>query len=188
MREAKLEALLDGEIGETIQPMIAVFVPSTSAYEYARSFRAEHRQMLKDVVVPLIDGRFRTRTSARDRVLIGIDEAGFGVVETTLHHPDVFGGAIAQSIFAMTGAGDDLVSFIEKTPPAGQRFVVDWGKYDYRRSTDLTDVPGYSRRVRQALEARGYETRGREWNDGMDLSFGVDRMVRALRVLFPPVR
>ena len=185
MRGAGLDALVDREIGSTIAPMILVFVQSTSAYEYARTFRDEHRQMLAGILVPLIDRQFRTRAAARDRVLVGIDEAGFGVVETALQHPDVFGGAVAQSLFAMTGAGDDLVSLIQRTAPAGQRFVVEWGKYDYRRASDLTDVPGYSKRVHDALAARGYTVGGREWNDGMGLTFAVDRMVRALRGLVP---
>jgi outer membrane protein assembly factor BamB len=186
MREAQMDALVDREIGGSgLAPMIVVFVQSTSGFEYARTFREAHQQMLAGELVPWIDRRFRTRTGAPDRVLVGIDEAGFGVVETALRHPEVFGAAIAQSLFAMTGAGDDLVTFIARTPPAGQRFVVEWGKYDYRRSADLTDVPGYSKRVREALAARGYAVSGREWNDGMSLTFAVDRMVKALRTLFP---
>lgn len=186
MREAKLDAMIDRAIGQRLEPVIVVFVPSTSGFEYARTFKDAHRRMLAGVVVPAIDAGFRTRTDPSARVLVGVDEAGFGVVETALLHPDVFGAAVAQSIFAMTGLGDELVAAIGRIAPAGQRFHVDWGRYDYRRGTDLTDVPGYSRRVRDALAARGHRVTGREWNDGLGLTFTAARMLGALEALFPP--
>ena len=185
MREAGMDALVDRAIGTALAPSIVVFVPSTSGFEYARTFRDAHRRMLAGVLVPWIDQRFRTRPAARDRILVGVDEAGFGVVSTALQHPDVFGAAVAQSLFSMTGIGDELIEQIGRAAPAGQRFHVDWGAYDYRRSSDLTDVPAYSRRVREALASRGFAVDGREWRDGMSLAFAVARTLDALAGLLP---
>ena len=161
-------------------PAILVFVQATSAYEYARTFREAHRQMLVERLVPWIDGRFRTVAAPRARVLLGADEGGFAAVETGLLHPEVFGRVAAQSLFPLSSGDPELLALIQRVRPGDQRFHVDWGRYDPRRESDQLDVPGFSRRVRESLAARGFPVSGGETADGSTVLYWSSRAVRAL--------
>lgn len=186
MRAARLDALIAQEVGASIPPVITVFVPSTSAYEYARTFRPQHRDLLIGTIVPFVDRTYRTVARAEARVLAGADEAAFGAIETAMRHPTVFGGVIAQSAYPLSTGGDELLALIGAAPLTPQRFHVDWGIYDPRRSRDLLDVPGFTARVAGQLRARGFAVTGRGWHDGSALEFWVSRFREGLRAVVAP--
>ena len=186
MREAHLDAAIDRAIGSRLQPTIVVFVQVTSAYEYARTFRTQHRQMLAEALVPWIDARFRTLPEPGHRALVGSFEAGFAALETGVHHPGVFGKIAAQSVYPLSGGGEQLLALIASRPHARQqRFYVDWGRYDLRRDSDEMHLAAYSRRVRDALRARGYDVAGGESNDGAANLFRAARALDGLLAFFP---
>ena len=179
-----LDAILDREIAAGMSPMIAVFVQSTSGYEYARTFREAHGRMLSEELVPWMDGRFRTVPDAAQRGILGADEGAFGALDTALRYPRVFGRVAAQSVFALSKGENELLALIDGAPKTGQRFYVDWGRYDPRRQSDELDVPGVSKTLRDRLAARGFAVDGREWADGSATLFWTTRVVPALRAMF----
>ncbi len=185
LKDGRLDAAIDREIGSTLPPMIAVFVESTNAYEYARTFRDAHIHMLETQIVPLIDGRFRTMADSRQRVILGADEGGFAAVEAALRLPQLFGGAVAHSLFPLSKGGEQLLALVDRSTTTTQRFYVDWGRYDPHRSSDLLDVPGFSRALHARLAARGYTVSGGERADGSLLPFWTERSIAGLRALFP---
>jgi len=67
--------------------------------EWANS--ADGRDRFEDFVVqeivPFTDKRFRTIQSAAGRMIGGVSEGGYGCVNLALHHPNLFGSAIALS-------------------------------------------------------------------------------------------
>ena len=183
--DGRLAVALEAEMGQTIEEALIVFVPSASAYEYARSFREPHLKMMAERLVPWIDGQFRTRSIAADRVLLGGDEAGFAAVEIGLRHPQVFGRIAAQSLFPLSSGDTELLALIDRAPKSEQRYYVDWGRYDPRRRSDNLDVRDFSARVHARLKARGFTVAGREWNDGSTVLFWSARAVGAMRELLP---
>ena len=185
LKEGHLAVALDREMGTTIEPAIVVFVQSTNAYEYARTFRPAHLQMVTERLVPWIDGQFRTRKEPQGRLLAGADEAGFAAVEIALRSPGVFGSVLAQSLFPLSQGDRELLELIDRTPVTKQAFYVDWGRYDPRRATDRLDVPGFSAQVRDRLTRRGYAVRGHEWNDGSIVTVWSARLVAALAQMLP---
>jgi outer membrane protein assembly factor BamB/enterochelin esterase-like enzyme len=185
LNDGHLAAVLDREMGVSVQPAVVVFVQSTNAYEYARTFRDAHARMLAERLVPWIDGQFRTRADAPARVLVGADEGGFAAVEVGLRYPRVFGRIAAQSLFPLSAGADELLALIDGSPTSDQRFSIDWGRYDPRRPADRLDVPGFSAQVRDRLAARGYVVVGRGWNDGSLVPLWSARVVIALRALLP---
>ena len=185
LKDGRLDAAVDREIGATLPPMVVAFVESTSAYEYARTFREAHIHMLESQVVPLVDGQFRTLADPRQRVVLGADEGGFGAVEAVLRLPGVFGNAVAHSVFPLSKGGDELLALVDRSAKTTQRFYVDWGRYDPHRRADLLDVPGFSKALHARLAARGSLVGGREWADGSTLPFWIERSLEALRTLFP---
>jgi hypothetical protein len=52
-----------------------------------------HEDHLKRVVVPLIEGRYRTRGRAEDRLLLGFSKSGWGAFLLVLRNPGFFGAA-----------------------------------------------------------------------------------------------
>jgi len=48
---------------------------------------------LLNVVIPLIDQDYPTKTDYGDRLLLGFSKSGWGALSLLLRHPDVFGGA-----------------------------------------------------------------------------------------------
>lgn len=186
LADGHLAAALEREIGRSLPPTIAVFVESTNGYEYARTFRAAHLHMLEADLVPLIDQRFRTLADPRQRAVVGADEAGFAAVETALRLPRLFANAVAHSVFPLSKGGDELLELVDRAPKQGQRFYVDWGRYDPHRAADLLDVAGFSKTLHARLAARGFLVSGREWADGSALPFWVERAIEGLRATFPP--
>jgi hypothetical protein len=63
MKDAHFDAVLDAEIGMAVKPLIAVFIESTSGYEYARTFREAHRRFLTQSMVTWTNSRYRTLTA-----------------------------------------------------------------------------------------------------------------------------
>ena len=185
LNEAHLGALLDREVGQTLQPLIAVFVESTNAYEQARTFREVHRRMLAEQLVPWIDGQFRTAAEPAQRLLLGADEAGFGALETALSYPKVFGNAAAQSAYHLSTGDRELFELVDRAANKNQRFYLDWGRYDGRRVADQVDIAGFTKAVRDRMQAKGYRVTGREFNEGSSWLFVSQRIVPALREFFP---
>ena len=183
LQDGHFAGALEREMESGARPAILVFVQSTSAYEYARTFREPHRKMFATALVPWIDGQFRTSRRPEDRVVLGADEAGFAAVEIGLSYPNVFGNVAAQSLFPLSAGDQELLALIDRTPKTAQRFYVDWGRFDPRRRADRLDVPGFSARVRDRLAAKGFTVEGREWNDGSTVNYWSARAVGAVRWL-----
>ncbi|HEX9654834.1 MAG TPA: PQQ-binding-like beta-propeller repeat protein, partial [bacterium] len=90
VESAKMPNTLDNLIGKTIRPVIAVFITSASAYEYARSQRDAYAEMLAQELVPYIDKNYRTIASRDARAIMGYDEGAWSAFFTACKHPGVF--------------------------------------------------------------------------------------------------
>lgn len=181
MLDAGLAALLDA----SSPPRLAVFVPSISPYEYARSQRGAHADMIVEQLVPMVDARYPTRADPAQRALVGADEAAVSVLELGMRRPPAFGTIVAQSVFPV-GAGDEgLLAAVAAAPGPLPRIWLDWGRRDPVSPARHLDVPGFNRRLRDALVARGFEVTAREWNDGSDLLFWASRAAGAIDRIFP---
>jgi enterochelin esterase-like enzyme len=183
IKDAKFLALIDREIGKSLPPFIAVFVTSTSAYELARTFREPHVKMIATQLVPWIDQQFRTSSDTSKRIILGVDEAGFASLEIGLRHPQIFGGIISHSIFALTGGDQELLKLIDQSGKSNQRFYLDWGTYDARRQADGLDVSGFTKAVRDRLKSNGQNVYSHESHDGSPVSLIGPRTISALQTL-----
>jgi enterochelin esterase-like enzyme len=185
MNGLHLPARLDREIGKSLGPLVAVFIPSTSPYEYARTFQDAHRTWLAERVVPFIDSRFRTLAEGKARTLFGVDEGGYAAVYTALRAPALFGNVIGQSVFPIGQGESQLLALASERSRAPARFYLDWGRYDPHRVSDRTDVAGFTRTLSERLRAYGYPVESRESADGSALAFWGERLMPALRQFFP---
>ena len=174
-----LPSLVD-EVG----PVIAVFVASTSGYEYARSQRDEHAKMLVERLVPLVDSRYRTLRDEESRGIFGVDEGGYGALDIAFRYPGTFGKVAAHSVLPIGQGGEELLRAISDSRKLPLSIYLDWGRFDHSNDATETDVPGYGRQLRERLVSKGYSPAGREWNDSSDLPIWVRRARHALRSLY----
>lgn len=135
--------------------------------------------------MPWIDGQFRSAANPAQRTLLGGDEGGFGALETALSYPTVFGNAIAQSAYPLSTGDRELFALVDRAANKTQRFYLDWGRYDGQRQSDLVNIAGFTRAVRDRMQAKGYRVTGREFNDGSAMPFFSGRLLPALRDFFP---
>jgi outer membrane protein assembly factor BamB len=180
-----LDRRLDAAFGTRVEPAIVVFIEQLNGYEYARSQRNVHGDMLANEMVTLIDDGFRTDARPEARALFGFDEAGYGAVEAALRYPEVFGNVVAMSVFPV-GQGDiELLRRIDDTQAAPVRFYLGWGSRDAVYTPDQLDVARYTRTVSGRLRSRGFTVFTRTSNDASDQPFWAQRSVDALETLFP---
>ncbi len=157
---------LDAWIARTKRPLIAVFVTSTSAYEFARSQRHEYRRMLVESVVPHVDENFRTSRDPERRGIFGFDEGAYASLLIALTHPDLFGVVGAQSVYLGSMQDEaEVVELIEKSDDL-PRFVLHFGTYDTRDPVRSIDTPRFHRDLARRLGLRGARVDGGEHPDG----------------------
>lgn len=181
----KMKNTLDNLIGKTVQPVIAVFIQSISAYEFARLERELYARMVAEKVVPFIDAKYRTIATPEARALLGGDEGGYSSLYIGFRHPSVFGKIAGQSIAPIADGGPELVELVQKSPTLPLRLYIDWGTYDYRYAAYEYDTRGFSQRFTQILLSKKYQVAGGEFNEGSDYASWRRRTDKILQVFFP---
>jgi enterochelin esterase-like enzyme len=176
---------LDNLIGTTVQPVIAVFIQSISAYEFARLERALYAKMIAAKLVPFIDKKYRTIAAPEARIILGGDEGGYAAVYTGFHHPHVFGKIAGQSIAPIADGGPELVEFVQKSPSLPLRLYLDRGAYDYRYASYQYDTRGFSQTLVKLLREKKYRVEGGEVNAGSDYASWRRRTHKILQAFFP---
>lgn len=181
----KMKNTLDNLIGKTVQPVIAVFIQSISAYEFARLERELYAQMLAEKLVPFIDEKYRTIATPEARACLGGDEGGYSSLYTGFRHPGVFGKIAGQSIAPIADGGPELVELVQKSPSQPLRLYIDWGTYDYRYASYQYDTRGFSQSFVKMLRGKKYRVEGGEVNEGSDYASWRRRTDKILQTFFP---
>ena len=194
---AHVPAVLDDLIrrGE-IEPVVAAFVDPpnrhgadapnrTTEYGFNDAFVA----FLADELVPFLDAHYPTRRDPAQRLIVGASYGGLNAVYTAFQRSDVFGLAYSQSGYHSLQA-DRMIRQLERQPVAPIRLVVDIGTYEGTVGAGWldpaeTDFVAANRRLRDALEARGYDVLYAEQPEGHTWGNWRGHVPRALRHFFP---
>ena len=173
------------ERGE-IEPVVAVFLDApdgTPAYGLDDAAVA----FLADELVPTVDARYRTRAAAADRLLVGNAYGGLMAAYGPIRRPGVFGKGYGQSGVHSFQA-DRLVRFVETETVSPVQLYLDVGTYE--RSVGAlpdaeADALAANRRLRAALQTRGYDLSYAEYPEGHSWGSWRTRLAEALPTLFP---
>ena len=120
--------------------------------ELFKQHAKEHRLMIIEEIIPLIESKYRTISDRTGRVVAGSSYGAFLAAHFAAEHPDVFCGA---GLFSGGSTGfeqiieEDGFNFSEENKV---RFYIDCGTGDYLEKTLL---PG-SRALRDYLKEKGY--------------------------------
>lgn len=185
LRDGKMKEILDRGIGKAFRPIMVVFIPLASAYEYARSQRDVYAEALVKEIVPLIDGRYRTVSEESGRAILGGGEGGFGALFASLKYPGVFGAVAAQSIMPIGEGGDLLLDLIGEGTKGKTRYYLDWGKYDQRMTASGADVARSGSLLTKRLRQTGSRVSGGETPNGAGFASWRSQTHKILADFFP---
>ncbi len=184
----RMSHTLDNLIGRSVEPVVVVFVPFFGRFPYETyvgAARERHARVLAEEVVPRIDGRYRTRTSAESRAVIGNSYGAYGAVYAAATYPELFGKLGLQSVFWEPGYEEENRALLRPAAEQPLTVYLDWGRYDLRSPLEGWDLVAGGRSLAEALREKGHDFTGGEVNAGSGWSSWRTRTDRLLETLFP---
>ncbi|HEY0170440.1 MAG TPA: glycoside hydrolase family 15 protein [Pyrinomonadaceae bacterium] len=166
--------------GGKVEPFVIVFVdPVDRTKEYWASDR--FADWMARTLVPLVDGRYRTRATRDGRALGGASLGGVISVWTALRHPAVFSRVAGHST-AFQIDEERLLASLSRLDAARRRrhplrFYLDAGRYE-------PAIFETTRRANITLRARGYPVTYREAPAGHNYTAWRDRLPDAYAALW----
>ena len=159
-----------------IPPVVAVLLDSLSQEERTRELpcHAPFVEFLADELLPWARDRWSLDGDPARSVVAGSSFGGLAAVYAAFERPDLFGAAISQSGSFGWGAEDGhehewLTNRIEAAEPRPIRFWLEIGSLeDGERPRGGTSGLLSNRRLRDVLEAKGYDVTYSEYAGGHD--------------------
>ncbi|RMH81417.1 MAG: hypothetical protein D6681_18215 [Calditrichaeota bacterium] len=157
MQLGSMVNVLDNLIAASmIEPVIAVFVnPVNRNQEYW--LNADYARMLRDELVPFVEGSYRTRPAAAHRAVMGASLGGLISLYTAFLYPEVFGLAAGHSS-ALQVNNEALRQMYAGAPRKNIRIYLDWGTFESLQQANQRFV--------NVLQNKGYPFRHNIWHEG----------------------
>ncbi len=170
---------LDNLIGQSIDPLIAVFIGPVQA-QFPQLV-----QMFATDLIPHVDGAYRTVAGADGRAVVGQGFGAVGALFAAVGQPGLVGKVATQSAFVFEFAWDPLMPMVKSAEENPLQIYMDWGKYDLRSYYENWDLANLNRRVANYLDEKGYQVAGGEIHDGSGWPSWRNRTDALLEALFP---
>lgn len=176
--------ILDTLVGETVEPLIVVFVlPHPEGGERDMFQPQGYLQMFTTEVLPKIDAEYPTIPERWARATMGVAEGGNGALHSGFRFPELFGkiGSLAAMLMSPNELDDALGDAEERT------FVIwhGWDTYHLRSPHEGWDMAESARRFHQVLRERGYRPTGGEAPGGFGWKVWSARVDEGFEALFP---
>ena len=170
---------LDRVVGNTVEPLIAVFPEWPRVRGLRGTFAAQF--------VPAIDERFRTRADRDGRANVGMGWQGMTAAMVSFASPDVFGAVGVQSMYLLTEQMKAVESAVGEHTGASipMRLYLEWGRWDLVSPHEDMNMRASSRWAWDLFRERGWEPMGGEVWDSTDFASWANRTDTLLEALFP---
>jgi enterochelin esterase-like enzyme/outer membrane protein assembly factor BamB len=129
MRGGLMRNTLDNLVGNSVAPVIAVFVPRVSGAEYGGPQVDDYLRFLTEELIPHLDRHYLT--DGHNRAIVGPGSAGVTAVYAALQHGDVFQQAATQSFYPIDPAQERLEGLAAAADPKPKLIYVVWSNRDY---------------------------------------------------------
>jgi enterochelin esterase-like enzyme len=171
---------LDELIGESVRPLIVVFVLPDPEKKRGELREPGYQKMLVEELVPLVDERYETIDRPMARGTAGFVSGGDSSLALAYGAPDVFArvGAVWASLFA----------FAAEPPTAADSPLViyqKWGSYHIRSPHENFDSANANRDMFQRLRELGHRPTGGEVPEGFGWACWRAYVGEMLTALFP---
>ena len=171
---------LDELIGDSVMPLIAVFVVPDEEKGRGELRDPNYRKMVLEELVPMVDDRYRTIDRPMARGTAGFVGGGDFSLNLAFSAPDTFArvGAVWPSLFAFGG----------EPPAAAESPMVlyqKWGTYHIRSPHENFDSAVVNREMWQRLRSLGHRPAGGEVPEGFGWACWRAYVGEMLTALFP---
>lgn len=175
-----LKDVLDHAIGESVAPLIVVFIALDEESGRRELQSPKYAEMVVQELVPLVDSTYPTIDDRLARAAAGAAGAGDATFKLAFAAPETFGrlGTLWATLFA----------FSAEPPSAGEHPLVvyqRWGSYHLRSPHENFDSADFNRELRRRLRDRGHRPAGGEVSEGFGWAIWQGYAEEMLRVLFP---
>ncbi|SDT49596.1 alpha/beta hydrolase-fold protein [Actinoplanes derwentensis] len=156
-----------------IPPLTTIFVhlPDDTRDDHLSAV-PEMRDFLSGELMPWAATHLGAPLDGGRNLIAGASRGGLAAVWGALELPELFGAAISQSgSFWWAPPGEDpewLTRRVTAVPPAGTRFYLDVGILEDRPLPGGSTMVQVSRRMRDALRARGFDVTWSEYTGAHD--------------------
>jgi enterochelin esterase-like enzyme/outer membrane protein assembly factor BamB len=182
-----LPRTLDNVIPERVSPAVVVFLgrvdwsPGTPPEDQEEAAY----EMLVREIVPLVDGRFRTRAEPGSRAVVGSSWSGITALRAAFDPGGLFGAVGLQSLAMLDSDEAKLLPHLRPAAQRPLRVYHDWTKYDAHATREAWDMRVTNARFDQTLRRLGHQPRGGEAPDGSGWASWRNRTDRLFETLFP---
>jgi outer membrane protein assembly factor BamB/enterochelin esterase-like enzyme len=185
IENGSVKNVLDNLSGESVQPVIAVFVytdPETQGGELWEP--SQYIEMIATELVPAIDTKYRTLDEPSARAAVGSNNGGDAAFLGGFVHPELFGrvGSLWPVIF-----GPELAKIMPRADRQPLVVYHTWGTYHIRSPHEAWDQVVENRAFFQKLRESGYRPAGGEVPEGVGWPF-FDRYTGDMLVALFPMR
>ncbi len=129
LRGGLMQNALDNLVGDSVAPLIAVFVPRANAAEFGGPAGADYTRFLIEELLPHLDRHYRTDSDRRS--IMGPGSAGVAAVFASLAHPEVFRQAAVQSFYPIEPTHAQLPELIAASGAKPALIYMVWSRRDY---------------------------------------------------------
>ena len=178
-----MKIALDHMIGETIEPLIAVFVLLDEANPRQDLRQLDtYVEMVATELVPLVDAKYSTIASPAGRAAVGAGAGADAAMMCGFKHSELFGRVGSQSGFLGPTELGEIVRGADEQPLT---LYYDWGTYHMRSPHEAWDLAEEARRTWTFLRERGYRPAGGELPEGYGWACWSAHVDDMLAALFP---
>lgn len=183
LEDGLMKNALDNLIGETVEPLIAVFViPDGENPRRDVGDVEPYTEMVVTELVPLIDEKYRTIAEPMARGAAGGGRGGGAAMFGVFKYPEVFARAGSHSALVDLNEARELVGSADEQPLV---LYQDWGTYHMRSPHEAWSQVEESRGVWALLRERGYRPAGGEVPEGFGWACWRGHTDELLTALFP---
>lgn len=182
----ELPNTLDNLIDDSVAPLIVAFIDPIDQwwFEGGGSETEAYVDMLATEFLGDLGSRYRLTDTPSERALMGHRSFALTAMLGALRHPEAFGKAAVQSVSLADVARHALFEAIEGEKVDAQ-FYVDWNRFGSKNLDAGQDYAADSRRLSEALRAKGYGVAGGEAHDSYGWGSWRARSNRILEAFFP---
>ena len=129
VRGGLMQNVLDNLVGNSVAPVVAVFVPRINGPEYGGPAADDYIRFLVEELLPHLDHHYLTDPT--QRAIMGPGSAGVISVLAALTHPDVFQRAAVQSFYPIEPTHERLSGIISAAGQKPEMIYIVWSRHDY---------------------------------------------------------
>ena len=157
----KINEIVDGMIQRNEIPPILMVLLGPMAPGPASAQPVDYPSVIQTEIVPAVEAKYRTRTDAASRGVLGESSGGLIAIGLAGRFSDAFGRCAAQST---TFAADTNFESLVGMEKSDVRIHMDVGTYE--TSVGKADVLAENRRLRDFLVSKGFAVEYREVHEG----------------------